>query len=423
MAIGYMNNFQINKTEECDNKSDNTGKMSEKSGILDILLDGATYLFIASLPVSIALSQISLLVLWILFFIQCIRKKEWLGYRTSLDIALIIFVAASVLSTLFSPQFVKSIMGLKKIYLISSAYIIPFLVRDVEKARKVILVLLISTLAAAVWSIFGIKGVPHLTVSPQTMQLTVSGILMMAGALSIGYLLSLQKESVKKVSASIITIGLMLFLLRTHELSSIAALSLAFVLMAALARKKILLTMILALILCGAGFLYYKPHVLMQRFDVREQKSWSMRQRLIIWRTGWEIIKEHPVLGYGPTDLSEIYKIKRKDIGVPEHVDYRRSFGHLHNNFLQIWATMGIVGLAAFIYLIFKITAIDIITYFNIKNENKYYILGILGAQIGFIVNGLFEWNFGDSEVVTVFWVLTGLGLVYDKLGDLKKQL
>jgi len=42
--------------------------------------------------------------------------------------------------------------------------------------------------------------------------------------------------------------------------------------------------------------------------------------------------------------------------------------------------------------------------------------LGCLAAFAGFQVNGLFEWNFGDHEIAVLFWFLTGLVLVTERL-------
>jgi hypothetical protein len=37
--------------------------------------------------------------------------------------------------------------------------------------------------------------------------------------------------------------------------------------------------------------------------------------------------------------------------------------------------------------------------------------LGTLGATLGFLASGLLHYNFGDSEVVMLFWLLMGIAL------------
>jgi hypothetical protein len=35
----------------------------------------------------------------------------------------------------------------------------------------------------------------------------------------------------------------------------------------------------------------------------------------------------------------------------------------------------------------------------------------------GFHVNGLFEWNFGDSEIIMLIWATVGMALAAEKPG------
>jgi len=401
------------------NKTSSAGK--PRADWLDSLLTILTYVFVAALPISIALTQTTLFLLWAFWLVKCIRNGRWEGWSTPIDIPLAVFLVAYLLATVFSPKFLESLAGLKKIYLLTAVYLIPFLVQSFIKWKKLASSFLVSTLASAVWGLLDINGVPHLTVSSHTMQLTVSGILMMACAFSLGFLLPFRGKIVRYIPNIMLTSGSALFLLLTHKLSSLLALLASFILFLALTRKRLLLGISLIILTGGAIAVFHQPQLALQRSDAREQKSWSWQQRSIIWKTGWEIIKDRPIFGHGIIDLSDYYANKRKSIGIPPPVDFNRSFGHLHNNFLQIWAISGIFGLAAFIYLMYKILFVNIKSFFLEKSDTRYYVLGIVAAQVAFLVNGLAEWNFGDSEVVTVFWVLTGLGLAFKKLTDFAK--
>lgn len=42
--------------------------------------------------------------------------------------------------------------------------------------------------------------------------------------------------------------------------------------------------------------------------------------------------------------------------------------------------------------------------------------LGALGVFVGFLVAGLFEWNFGDHEIMTLVWATVGLSLASGRL-------
>lgn len=50
------------------------------------------------------------------------------------------------------------------------------------------------------------------------------------------------------------------------------------------------------------------------------------------------------------------------------------------------------------------------------RNQSDTYsygiLLGILGAITGFLTSSLVNYNYGDSEVVMLFWCLMGIALV-----------
>jgi hypothetical protein len=46
----------------------------------------------------------------------------------------------------------------------------------------------------------------------------------------------------------------------------------------------------------------------------------------------------------------------------------------------------------------------------------KPYAVGFLACAIGFMINGLAEFNFGDSEPTTIIWFIVGLALASQRL-------
>ena len=83
--------------------------------------------------------------------------------------------------------------------------------------------------------------------------------------------------------------------------------------------------------------------------------------------------------------------------------------GHLHNMFLQVAATTGLVGLAAFCWLLvsfFRMIGANL--RLDLPPPERAWVVGSIAALAGFVVNGLFEWNFGDAEVVTLLYVIIG---------------
>jgi O-antigen ligase len=86
--------------------------------------------------------------------------------------------------------------------------------------------------------------------------------------------------------------------------------------------------------------------------------------------------------------------------------------GHNHSNYLHIAAASGAIGLAAFLLLLVAIArALLRAVRSAVAPPARAVALGGLAAFTGFLVEGIFEWNFGDAEVVALLYALVGLAL------------
>jgi O-antigen ligase len=122
-------------------------------------------------------------------------------------------------------------------------------------------------------------------------------------------------------------------------------------------------------------------------FDVRQS---SNHDRIRMAEAGVEMIKDYPLLGVGPGNVKEIYPLYRK------HDAPRFRPPHLHNNFLQIWAERGILALFAYVVLIGLFLRECARGW---RGPNRVYAEAGVAIVVGLTVAGLFEFNFGDTEV------------------------
>ena len=132
------------------------------------------------------------------------------------------------------------------------------------------------------------------------------------------------------------------------------------------------------------------------------------RQRVFMWEAGVHMFRDHPWTGVGLQDLHALYDQYRS----PEATERA---GHLHNAYIQIAASMGVVGLAAFAWLYGSLlrTAWGGLRVGAGRHEGSELAagvrLGVTAALAGFLVAGLFEWNFGDEELLYHLYTLVGI--------------
>ncbi len=72
----------------------------------------------------------------------------------------------------------------------------------------------------------------------------------------------------------------------------------------------------------------------------------SIGTRLILWRTGFKIIKDYPVLGAGPANVKKLFPVY-----CPPPYPENTVWGSLHNLYIHQTAERGLVGLAALLTL------------------------------------------------------------------------
>jgi O-antigen ligase len=132
----------------------------------------------------------------------------------------------------------------------------------------------------------------------------------------------------------------------------------------------------------------------------------TTRDRLAMLEAGRRLVVVHPLTGVGPGQLEHVYA----QVAPPQAL--RRSTSHLHNTPLQIVVERGVVGLVAWltIFVGFLIHGIAILRRLpRDATGDRALVLGSLAALVAFLVGGLFEYNFGDTEVLLVAVVLMAL--------------
>jgi len=137
----------------------------------------------------------------------------------------------------------------------------------------------------------------------------------------------------------------------------------------------------------------------------------SNSRRAIMARTGLRMIEAHPVFGIGPEQVQpQFLAYLPADVSQPLPKGW---YGHLHNVYLQYAAERGLPALACMLWIIGKM-ARDFREALKMpaRSDARFIWLGGLAVIAAVLVEGFFEYNLGDSEVLTMFLATITCGYV-----------
>ena len=154
------------------------------------------------------------------------------------------------------------------------------------------------------------------------------------------------------------------------------------------------------------------PGVRQRAMTVVDVTDPTARERVAMWSAGLTLVREHPVIGIGPGQVKRVY---------PEYAPayaVRRHTSHLHNTPLQIAVERGLVGLAlwAWIFVAFFVRTVRVWRRLPAAAAaDRTLVAGCVAAITAFLVGGLFEYNFGDTEVLLVAMSVMALPFVIER--------
>ncbi len=137
----------------------------------------------------------------------------------------------------------------------------------------------------------------------------------------------------------------------------------------------------------------------------------SNERRVILTRTGVAMIRAHPWFGLGPEQVGpQFLQYVPPDVPRPLPKGW---YGHLHNVYLQYAAERGIPALLMMLWLLAKIMVDLHGAARRLDSHPAAWVLyGAVAAEVGVLAEGFFEYNLGDSEVLTMFLVAVSCGYV-----------
>jgi O-antigen ligase len=351
-----------------------------------------------ALQFSIAIAQI-LLTLALLCWVALIAVRRERFEAPAFFWPLALYALLTLVSSAFSFDPRASFIDSKQLVLF---LLVPLVYRFVGGTRGYTLMTVVVTCAAISAAVgifqYGILHYDHLGQRPQgtlSHWMTYSGLLMLVFAIALARVLFGRGE---RTWAALVIPALVVAVAVTFTRGAMIGVCAAAAVLFAL--KDFRLFALAPIV--AAIFVAVAPGQISQRFgSIFDRKNPTNMDRLAMLGEGERMIRAHPLTGVGPNMVQRLYVQYRGNDAVNEINP------HLHNVPLQIAAERGLPALLAWAWFIGAVIA-DAWRRFA-RSDNRFLPAAALAVITALLVGGLFEYNFGDSEVLMLFLIVVTL--------------
>ena len=383
--------------------------MNRSISLLDKIIQLSLLTFVIFSLFSISITQISFGIGSLAWLLKTQLTRTWSDMRgTSVGIAILAFCLAYFISLTTAVDLESSIHYMKKLLQLVIFFWVINAVED-EKQRSLLVSLVIfAAVASALHGIYSeINAAPFAGRLAGTMSVasTFAGLLMLIGLVALGKFLFHEPKNYWVLGGiGIISLCLLMVFARQAWLGFLVG----SILLVFFWRKKFLGVIPLVLVVV---FLL-SPQNYKTRIEsitgITNDQSFTIRKD--VWKGGWEIFKDYPITGCGFKCVDSIHS------KYPDPTGFIEKIRGMHSNIMQLLVDTGVVGLGAWLsiwvaYFIEIFKRYQVLARDKTRAYNKGILLGCAAAILSFLVGGMFESSFYDSEIVMLVYFIMGISL------------
>lgn len=359
---------------------------------------------------SIAVSSIAFGIAGLLFVIKILLDHgEIRNLKTSLDLFFLAFIFVEILSAIFSDYRAEAFYHSRRVLLIAVFYMAILVLKDAKKIYNTIFALgVVSAIVSIIELVVYYLRLDIIWLGVFQISMTAGELKMITLLLLFPLYLDREIDFRRRAVVLLVMAPTYLTFLLTFVRSAWLGFSIG-LLAIVLLRYRYFLPGWLFLV---AVFYFFFPLKYKYEDPSDVVKSETTVARYTMWETGIKMFLQRPLLGYGDIDLYKIYIKFRPD---PEP---NERHGHLHNNFIMWLVLFGVIGFVVLSGLFIRMLIDFFKVYKSVSSVPalRDFVLAGIGVFFAFHTSGMFEWIFGDAEIMTVFWFVVGIVYSVNKI-------
>jgi O-antigen ligase/tetratricopeptide (TPR) repeat protein len=408
-------------------------------------------------PVKNLVFQCLVLIGSILLALRMIRIGYFYWTKTLLNRAVFLYLLLGLSSVMWSINIYNSLLALP---FFLAGPILYFLIINTEfnqdKIDKLLLVIIITGIGMGIYGIFQYSGIDFSFWSGNIARNQVMGFfgnvnyfaeyLILPLSLTIGLILAKNKIYNRLLLFfALVTMGGALFLTFTRSSYLAIVITVPVILFlycksSANKQKKIFYKKIIlyfVLFAITAFAIIYIPHPLNRedstlgklrsRVTIESLTSGSsVLRRVATWKFTWMMIDDYPLLGSGlGTYDYHTLKYQAEFFAKGNNRDiYPHGFAvQAHNEYLQIWSELGIIGLLLFLWIIFNYYRNILIHFRRMGEKEKAITIGLSGGVTAALIDSLFGFPLQLAASIALFWIFLGFTSAQINIANTREKM
>ncbi len=380
------------------------------------------------------------LVLWALRIIN-LNQLNW--KKSNLDIPILLFLIWGCLSLIWSINIYKSILDLP-LFLSGPVifYVVSNSVKEQNSIKRLLFIIIMVGMIMGAYGILQYLGIDFEFWKGNRGRNQVFGLfgnvnyfaeyIILPLATAVNLFLAREKVFSRSfLLLSVLIMGIALLLTFTRSAYLGIAISILVMLFLFLKNapheaskkyyKKVMVYLLLLIIITSA--IIYIPHPLNQRNTflgkLRSRitldsviSGTSILRRIATWKFTWMMVEDYFLWGSGlGTYDYHTLKYQGEFFSQGQNRDiYPHGWAaQAHNEYLQRWSELGIIGLLIFLWIIFFYYRNILIRLRKISERDQAFIIGLAGAITAVLIDAFFGFPLQLAASLSLFWMFLGL--------------
>jgi O-antigen ligase len=368
--------------------------------------------YIVHLRKGFTLLEAVLLVAILVGLIAFWRDLPW---RNSYTIPGAVLLLAALINVVMSPDRLAAADTWKAYFLEPAAagLVIAAIARRRDRARILLLGLGVAGMIVSganlvgdtnQWLIHGIRDHRLIVTPPVVIYDTANAIPLYlepldAFALAIFFL---SEDRLERWLAGIFVVVSGLAILESLSRAGIPTFLVLVVLIAFFTRYRWLVTagvaVICGLLFAGSGTI---RHRVMVEFNLSSKDN-TVDTRRRVWASALNMLRHHPIFGGGLDGFKQSLQPYITD-------GYNENLIYPHNLFLNFWSETGILGLAAFVWMMVQMLRTAIRGLRLEQSWPRIVAVGVIGVLVAFLIHGMVDVPYFKNDQALAYWALLGV--------------